>query len=97
MSDGSVRTSEFPAKTALGAADSVVVNVTASNGVTNTCLATVTTLLNASNVTSICIPNSAPPANSTANGVPGTIVWDSSYIYLCVANNSWRRFAGGTF
>ena len=38
------------------------------------------------------LSNSAP-ANSTANGTTGTIRYDSSYIYICTANNTWKRSA----
>lgn len=40
----------------------------------------------------LVIPTSTP-ANSTANGTTGTIAWDSSYVYVCVANNTWKRSA----
>lgn len=30
-------------------------------------------------------------ASSSSSGNPGDIVWDSSYLYICVANNLWRR------
>ena len=32
-------------------------------------------------------------ASSSSSGNPGDIVWDSSYLYLCIANNTWRRSA----
>jgi len=31
------------------------------------------------------------PATSTSSGTPGQIAWDSSWIYVCVATNSWKR------
>ncbi len=31
--------------------------------------------------------------NSSSNGVPGAIQYDSDYIYVCVANNTWKRAA----
>ena len=31
------------------------------------------------------------PANSSANGVRGEVRVDSSYVYVCVANNTWKR------
>lgn len=40
---------------------------------------------------------SAAPASSSAAGVAGTITWDSSFLYVCVAANSWRRIALTTF
>jgi len=36
---------------------------------------------------------SSPPASSTAPGQRGEQAWDSSYKYLCVAVNTWRRVA----
>ena len=33
------------------------------------------------------------PASSSAPGVQGTIVWDSNYVYICTAPNSWKRSA----
>jgi len=31
------------------------------------------------------------PASPSSNGVAGTIRYDSSYIYVCVATNTWKR------
>jgi len=31
------------------------------------------------------------PATSSSTGTTGQIVWDSSYIYVCVATNTWKR------
>jgi hypothetical protein len=33
------------------------------------------------------------PANSTATGIVGQIRTDSDYIYVCTANNTWKRAA----
>jgi hypothetical protein len=37
------------------------------------------------------------PANSSSNGNAGTIRYDSSYVYICVANNTWKRSALNTW
>mgnify|MGYP003142170173 FL=1 len=37
------------------------------------------------------------PANATATGTPGQIRIDASHIYVCVANNTWKRAALSTF
>ena len=37
------------------------------------------------------------PADSTAVGVPGQICVDADYIYVCVANNTWKRSSLGTW
>lgn len=40
----------------------------------------------------LSIPTSTP-ASSSATGTEGTVAWDSSYVYVCVANNTWKRAA----
>jgi hypothetical protein len=37
------------------------------------------------------------PASSTSTGVKGQIAVNSTSMYVCVATNSWLRFAGVTF
>ncbi len=37
------------------------------------------------------------PANATANGVPGQTAFDSNYIYICTAANTWKRAAIATW
>ena len=33
------------------------------------------------------------PASMSAEGETGDLAWDSDYIYVCIANNTWRRAA----
>jgi hypothetical protein len=35
----------------------------------------------------------AVPSSATANGTKGDIAFDSSYLYICIATNSWKRTA----
>lgn len=37
------------------------------------------------------------PASAAATGTAGTIAWDSSYIYVCVATDTWKRVAISTW
>jgi hypothetical protein len=37
------------------------------------------------------------PASASATGVQGTITWDSSYIYVCTATDTWKRVAIATW
>ena len=37
------------------------------------------------------------PASATATGTTGEIQWDSNYIYVCVATNTWKRVAISTW
>ena len=37
------------------------------------------------------------PASASATGSEGQIAWDSSYIYVCTATNTWKRVAIATW
>ena len=37
------------------------------------------------------------PASASATGAVGTICWDTSYIYVCTATNTWKRAAISTW
>ena len=37
------------------------------------------------------------PASATATGTTGEIQWDSNYIYVCTATNTWKRVAINTW
>jgi hypothetical protein len=37
------------------------------------------------------------PASSAASGVAGQIRWDASFVYICVATNTWKRVAIATW
>lgn len=37
------------------------------------------------------------PASASASGTAGTVTWDSSYIYVCTATNTWKRAAIATW
>jgi hypothetical protein len=43
--------------------------------------------------TSIIINTSVVPASASAEGLPGQIVWGPSYVYVCIALNTWKRAA----
>lgn len=43
------------------------------------------------------MPNSNTPASAAASGVQGQITWDTNYIYVCVAANTWKRVAISTW
>lgn len=31
------------------------------------------------------------PANSISNGISGDVAFDSSFVYICIAANTWKR------
>jgi hypothetical protein len=41
----------------------------------------------------INIPTIKTPATAADSGTKGDICWDTSYIYVCVATNTWKRTA----
>ena len=45
----------------------------------------------------IRIDTSQTPYSSSASGTKGEIAYDTSYIYVCVATNTWKRVALSTF
>lgn len=48
-------------------------------------------------VFSFNISSPSTPASSSATGSPGDIAWDSNYVYVCVATNTWKRAALATW
>jgi hypothetical protein len=45
----------------------------------------------------IRLHTSRTPASATATGSKGEICWDSDYIYVCTATNTWKRTAISTW
>jgi hypothetical protein len=37
------------------------------------------------------------PTSATGPGTAGTVVWDSDYVYVCTATNTWKRVAIATW
>jgi hypothetical protein len=49
------------------------------------------------NSDSIRLRAAKTPLSAAAAGAAGQICWDSSYIYICVATNTWKRVAISTW
>lgn len=45
------------------------------------------------NSDAIRVRSSQTPASASATGDAGMICWDSSYVYVCTATNTWKRAA----
>jgi len=45
----------------------------------------------------LIVSTSSTPASASATGIAGTVCWDSSYIYVCTATNTWKRVAIATW
>jgi hypothetical protein len=46
---------------------------------------------------SLRVTSPSVPATATSAGTAGDIAWDSSYIYICTASNTWKRVAIATW
>ena len=55
------------------------------------------TWLNDVNDAVYSLNTSTTPASASESGVTGTVTWDSSYIYVCIAPNTWKRVAIATW
>jgi hypothetical protein len=42
---------------------------------------------------SVTVVTPKTPSSSTDTGTAGEIAWDANYVYVCVANNTWKRSA----
>ncbi|MCV2877622.1 hypothetical protein OE699_02050 [Sedimentimonas flavescens] len=45
----------------------------------------------------LIIATAKTPASAADTGVTGQIAWDASYLYICVATNTWHRVAHATW
>ncbi len=45
----------------------------------------------------LTIPTSSAPSTSSSTGVTGSIAWDTNYLYVCTATNTWKRTALSTW
>jgi hypothetical protein len=73
----------------------------ATTATTATTAATVTTaaqpaITSVGTLTSLKLATSTP-ASASATGTIGTIAWDTGYIYVCTATDTWERVAIATF
>lgn len=108
MADNAVTISDLPTLAAPNANTVLVVNHTVSSVVNTYQISTNNFFSNvAANVTlvntavlsanTVILRNNQTPANSTITVTKGTILFDSNYLYIAVANNSLKRVALSSF
>jgi len=86
MADSSKKVSELPVAANVASTDRVMVLRDPSGN------ASVRTVTVANFGANLVFSNSVP-ANSVSTGIAGTIRFDTNYVYVCVANNTWKRAA----
>lgn len=86
MADNSKKVSELPIAANVASTDRILVlrDPTGNPSVRTAAFSTISANLVLSNTV---------PATSTSSGIAGTIRYDSSNIYICIANNVWKRAA----
>lgn len=84
MADNSKKTSQLPTAANVASTDRILIVRDPSGSPS-------TRTVNVSIFSANLQLTSSTPANSSSNGLAGTIRYDSSYIYVCVANNTWKR------
>lgn len=45
----------------------------------------------------VTIASATIPSSSTSVGIVGTIAYDASYLYICIATNTWRRITASVW
>lgn len=89
MSDNSKKVSQLPTAANVAGTDRVLVLRDPSG---TPSVRTVNASVFAANLVTGTVPETA-----NATGIAGTIRYNSSYIYVCVANNTWKRAALSTW
>ena len=90
MTDNSKKVSQLPTAANVAVTDRVLV-LRDPNG--SPSVRTVNVGIFAANL----VISNTVPATASSNGVAGTISRDSNYLYVCVANNTWKRVALSTW
>lgn len=90
MANGSIKTSELPTAANIAITDRFLVlrDPTGTPSLRTIDFSTVSSNLSIS---------SSAPASSTSTGLAGEIRYDSTYLYICVSNNNWKRLTLESF
>jgi len=83
---------------AAAAAAGTLTGSTLAAGVTASSLTSIGVLTGLDvNADSIIVRTAKTPATATDTGVTGQIAWDSNFVYVCVATNTWKKTAIATW
>lgn len=74
-----------------------IVTLTAGNAITQLTLAGAAGAQTATVAKDLILPAPTVPASAAATGTAGTVSWDSGFVYVCVATDTWKRAAIATW
>jgi hypothetical protein len=93
----STKITELSASNTVAASDLLVI-VTDPSGSPTTKKVTALNLANSlADHANTVVKKVAVPANSTSTGIINQVAWDANDIYICVANNTWKKIALTSF
>jgi len=72
-------------------------NIQASGTILGTALNLGSGSMNLSTTIGLQMPLSLAPASAAATGIAGQLVYDTGFIYVCTATNTWKRVAIATW
>lgn len=54
-------------------------------------------IIDKARINSMQFGTNSPPSSATGSGLPGEMIVDINFIYVCVALNTWKRVAIATW
>lgn len=70
-----------------------VINVSSNGTINAVSISTSNLTANIQTLNTLIVNSAAAPASVSSTGLRGEVRWDADYVYVCVANNSWKRAA----
>ena len=77
--------------------DTLTISAAGANGIQFNNSAGSAAIFRVTNAGAVIIPTTSTPASAAATGTTGTIAWDTNYLYVCTATNTWKRAAIATW
>jgi len=86
MADRAKKISELPTVTAVAGTDLLIVVANAAGNA-------ITSQVTGGNLLTSLTRQVTAPISTSSTGIVGQFAFDTNFIYICVATNSWRRAA----
>ena len=90
MTNSQKKLSELATTNTVSSSDMLIIIYNANSSPSDRGITVNNFITSVKSIPNLLVSNTAP-ANSTANGVSGTLAFDSTHVYVCIANNTWMR------